>query len=141
MSDGVEANLVLTRQGYELWNAGGAEAMAEHFWAPDVVLYASPEAPDRGIWRGAEEVVARMHEFIEAMGHIQVRVRSLEGRGEWVLAALDASLVGSVSGAPVAASYFQVLRWGAGRVREIRSFLDADQARCEYERLAGIPSG
>jgi hypothetical protein len=48
VSDTVEANLALARRGYELWNTGGVEASLEQVWAPDIVFYEMPEAPDTG---------------------------------------------------------------------------------------------
>jgi ketosteroid isomerase-like protein len=132
----VEENVALARRAYEVWNTGGPEAMVAHVWAPDVVFREAPEFPDTGVFRGAEAVAARMRELIVAMGHFQVNVRSLEGRGDCVLAIFDVSTEGISSGAAVSTPYFQVNRFGEGRIREFRSYLDSDQARREYERLA-----
>ena len=137
----MEANLALTRRAYELWNEGGVEAMVEHLIAPDIVFHPSPEFPDASVFRGAEAVAARLRELIELLGDFQTKVRSLEGRGDWVLAAFEVSVVGAASGAPVTTPVFHLLRYGGSRVREIWIYLDADQARREYERLAGSRSG
>ena len=115
--------------------------MVEHVIAPEIVFHASPEFPDASVLRGAAAVAARMRELIEALGDVQIKVRSLEGRGDWVLASLEISVVGAASGAPVTAPFFHVLRYEAGRVHEIHLYRDGDQARREYERLAGSPSG
>jgi ketosteroid isomerase-like protein len=124
------------RRFYALWNTGGVEGMLEHVLAPDVVFYDVPEIPETGIFRGAEEVAARVGAIVEALGHFQFEVCSLEERGDYVLAALELSIKGPSSGVALAGSQFQVCRLGNGRMREIRAYLDADQARHEYERLS-----
>jgi hypothetical protein len=53
-----------------------------------------------------------------------------------VLAALELSIKGPSSGVALAGPQFHLCRWGNGRMREIRVYLDADQARQEYERLS-----
>lgn len=141
MGDVVEANLALTRRGYELWNTGGVQAMFDHVYAPDVVYHEISELPDGGVFRGAAAVAARLGELVEALSHFQMDVRSLEGRGEYVLAAVDVSVEGAGSGAAMTGAFFHVFRCRGSRIREIRAFLDADQARREYERLATAPSG
>ena len=136
MSDAVEANLALAHRAYEAWNEGGMEAVAEYL-APDAVVHPAPEAPDQGV----RPIAVRVRQLSAAMGDLRLKVRSLEGIGEYVLAVLEMTAEGSASGALVAAPYFQLVRWEDGRVREIRGFFDADQAQREYERLAGSPSG
>ena len=44
---------------------------------------------------------------------------------------------GNASGAAVSAPIFHVGRYTGGRLSELRSYLDLQQARAEYERLAG----
>lgn len=138
MGDGVEENLALMRRGNELWNTDGVEAVAARIWAPDIVFRDAPEFPDARVHHGVEAVLARMHEFIEA-GAGQIGVRSLEGGGDWVLAKLEMRALGPASGAPVTAPYCNLVRFEAGRAREIRAYMDDDEARRAYERLAGPP--
>ena len=141
MSGAEEANVAVARSVYELWNAGGLEAVVEQFFAPDIVAHSPPEFPDAGVYHGAEAVVARLRGIFEAVGPYHLTVRSLEGRGDWVLASLEIRIEGAGSGAVAAAPYFQLARYAEDRVREVRGFFDADEARREYERLAGPPGG
>jgi ketosteroid isomerase-like protein len=134
--DPVLTNLELMRRFYALWNTGGVEGMLEHVLAPEVVFYDDPEALETGIFRGAEEVAARVGAIMEGLGHFQFEVRSLEERGDYVLAALVLSIKGPSSGVALAVSQSHVCRLGNGRMREIRAYRDADQARQEYERLS-----
>ncbi len=136
MSDTVKANLAQVRWALELWNAEGVEASFEHVWAADIVFYEAPEFPDSGVFRGAEALAARCRELIEDVGHFKWKVLSLEGHGDYVLAALELSAEGSSSGAAVRTPYFHVARVGGGRTLELRSYLDGDHARRDYERFS-----
>jgi ketosteroid isomerase-like protein len=140
VSDAVEANLALARRGYELWNTGGVEAF-EQIWAPGIVFRETPEFPDTGIFRGAEAFAAHCRDLVQSAGHFQWNLRSLEGRGDWVLSALDLSIAGASSGAAVTTPFFHVARYSRGRLLEMRSYLDGDQARREYERLSPPAGG
>ena len=138
MGEPVEANIALARRGYELWNTGGVQAMIDHVYAPDVVYHEVPEFPDAGVFRGAAAVAARLGELVDAMGDIQMEVRSLEGRGDYVLAAIEASAKGVASGAPMTTPLFHVFRGSGSRFSEVRAYLGGDQARREYERLTTL---
>jgi len=131
----IDANLALVRRTYQLWNAGGAEPLVEHIWPADVVFYETPEMPDTGVYRGVEAVAGRMRELIETGGHFQMSVRSIEGCGDYVLAACDMCAEGAISGLRLKTRIFHILRCGGGRVREFRAHLDGHQARRDYERL------
>jgi ketosteroid isomerase-like protein len=134
VTDTVKVNLELARLGNELWNTGGVEA-SKQIWAPDIVFYEAPEFPDTGVFRGVEALAAHASEQIEAAGHYQFKLLSLEGRGDYVLSALAVSVEGTSSGAAVTTPFFQVARYGSGRLLELRSYLDGAQAKREYERF------
>ena len=70
VSEAVQTNLELARQTYELWNASEVDALRKRFWAPDIVFYDLPEAPDTGIFRGAEEFAARIRAVTESWDHL-----------------------------------------------------------------------
>jgi hypothetical protein len=53
-----------------------------------------------------------------------------------VLATLDLSIEGRSSGVALTLPQFHVSRWAGGRMRELRAYLDGDQARREYRRLS-----
>jgi ketosteroid isomerase-like protein len=131
----VDANLALVRRKYALWNIGGAEPLVEHIWPPDVVFHETPEMPDTGVYRGVDAVAGRMHELVEAAGHFQLSVHSLEGCGDYVLAACDMSAQGTISGLRLTRRIFHVLRCRGGRVREFHAHFDPQRARRDYERL------
>jgi hypothetical protein len=105
------------------------------------LYHEAPELPDGGVFRGVDALAARTRGLVEAVGHFQYDVRSLEGRGEHVLAAIDLSAEGADSGAALTRTFFYVVWLRGGRFRELRAYGDADQARLEYERLAVAPDG
>jgi ketosteroid isomerase-like protein len=135
MSDAAEANMALVRRTYALWNIAGPEPLVKHIWQPDVVFHETPEMPDAGVYRGVEAVAARMWELIEAGGHLQMRVRSLEGCGDYVLAVCEMRARGALSGLRLTRQICHVMRCGGGRVREFRAHFDCRQARRDYQRL------
>jgi ketosteroid isomerase-like protein len=135
-----QTNLELARQVYALWNASGVDAVLERFWAPDAVFYDLPEVPDTGIFRGAEEVAARLRTIMESWDYLLFEVRSLEGCGDYTLATVELRGEGQSSGVALAAPQFHVSRWADGQASELRVYLDGDQARREYERLSSQSS-
>jgi ketosteroid isomerase-like protein len=130
-----DANLALVRRTYELWNRGGPASLVEHIWPPDVVFHETPEMPDAGVYRGAEAVARRMHELVEAVGHFQISLCSLEGCGDYVLAGCELHARGRFTGLRITQRIFHVLRCRGGRVREFRAHFDPHRARRDYERL------
>src|SRR5436190_24370111 len=110
MAHSPQANLALVRRTYELWNRGGPEPLVEHVWSSDIVFHESPEMPDTDVFRGVEAVAARMRELVDLAGHFQINLRSIEGRGDYVLAALDMSVEGAISGLRQRKRIFHVLR-------------------------------
>ncbi len=135
MTETEDVNLAITRRWYEEWNSEGLPGF-ERVWAPDIVLYEAEEFPETGVFRGAEELAEHVRDFLEDGGHFKMVPRSLEGRGDHVLAVVDVSVKGPTSGAAVTTPFFQVMRYEGGRLKELRDFLDEDQARAEYERLS-----
>jgi hypothetical protein len=66
----------------------------------------------------------------------QFEVRSLEGCGDYTLAAVELRVEGQDSGVALAVPQFHVARWANGQMTEIRIYVDGDQARREYGRLS-----
>jgi ketosteroid isomerase-like protein len=137
MAHSVHANLALVRRTYELWNRGGPELLVDRVWPADVVFHEAAEMPDTGVFRGVEAVADRMRELVALAGHFQIDVHSIEGRGDYVLAACDLNVEGAISGLRQRKRIFHVWRCREGLVREFRAHFDARRARREYERLAG----
>jgi ketosteroid isomerase-like protein len=130
-----DSNLALVRHTYDLWNRAGPAPLVQQIWPPDVVFHETPEMPDTGVYRGVEAVARRMRELVETAGHFQISVCSLEGCGDYVLAACELNARGRFTGLRITQRIFYVLRCGEGWVREFRAHLDPQRARRDYERL------
>jgi hypothetical protein len=121
--------------GSTLWNAGEAEAFIEHVVAPDVVFYDIPEAPDAGVFRGAE-APARLRAIMQGLSHCSLRfarsrnAATTHWRRWWC----------TTHGRPAAwldpFRSFTYLRGREGRMCECRAYLEGNHARQEYERLS-----
>ena len=131
----VDANLALVRRSYELWNRDGLEPLIEQIWPPDIVFHETVELPDAGVYRGVEAVAGRMRDLVEAAGHFQMSVRTLEGCGEYVLAVCELNARGAATGLRLTQRLCHVFRCRGGRVREFRAHLDCRRARLDYEQL------
>jgi ketosteroid isomerase-like protein len=141
MGDQVEANLAFTQWQYELWNSDGIRAMFDHVYTPDVVYHEVQDLPGAGVFSGAAAYRARLEEVVGAFAHFQMHLRAVEGRGEYVLAAVEVRGQGAGSGAPATGPLFHVFQFSRGRISEVRAYVDAEQARREYERLTSVPGG
>jgi ketosteroid isomerase-like protein len=130
----VESNLAITRRWYEEWNREGLPGF-ERVWAPDIVLFEDEEFPETGIFRGTKELAGHVQELLASGGHFQMVPVSLEGKEDYVLAAVQVTVKGPQSGAAVTTPFFQVMRYRDGLMVELRDYLDGERARGEYERL------
>jgi ketosteroid isomerase-like protein len=136
VADRVDENLAITRRWYADWNKEGLPGF-ERVWAPDIVNYLPDDFPETGVVRGPEELARRVRGLLEGGGHFQMVPVSLEGHGDYVLAKLEVSTEGPISGAPVSMEFFQLMRYRDGLLVELRDFSDGDRARSEYRRLSG----
>jgi hypothetical protein len=76
-----------------------------------------------------------MRELVEAAGHFQMRVCSVEGCGDYVLAICEMLAQGAASGLRMTQRICHVARCGDGQICEFRAHLDCRKARKDYERL------
>jgi ketosteroid isomerase-like protein len=65
------------RRAYEVWNESGAAAVIEGFYAEDAVYREGPDWPGAGVFRGHDEIIARMQALVDLAGPLQVRVNRL----------------------------------------------------------------
>jgi hypothetical protein len=132
----LSTNLELARRTYDLWNAAGVDAVVERLWAPHVVFHDAPEVPDADVFRGVEAVGSRIRAIMESLGPMRQRVRSLEERDDYTLAALELTFKGASSGVQATTPLFQIIRWEDGLVREFWNYTDGDEARRDFEHLS-----
>lgn len=87
------------------------------------------------MYRGVEAVADRMRDLVETAGHFKLRVCSLEGCGDYVLAVCEMHARGAATGLRLIQRICHVCRCGDGRICEFRAHLDCRRARRDYERL------
>jgi ketosteroid isomerase-like protein len=80
-----EENLELVRRALEAWARGDLEAAAEVL-DKDVEWRMPSNIPEAGTYRGRDEVVRRLADFLEAWGELNVTVERLVDVGDRVVA-------------------------------------------------------
>ena len=124
----VDLRLIL--QGYELWNKGDPEGLAELCFADDIEWQNAPEWPGQRCYYGAGSVVRFLRE--EVVGVIElgdIEIEQLDVHGDEVIVSMLARTRGQESNLDIGKiPVFHVARIRDGRVSRIRAFLDRDQA-------------
>jgi ketosteroid isomerase-like protein len=117
------------RRAFETWNEEGPEAVVERFWTEDAVYREMPGWPDADVFRGREEVLARMRSLVDFIGPVEVRLEDLLEADDGRLVAI-VRMLGETPGPST--SYTQtfavVHRMRVGRVAEADYYLDPVQA-------------
>jgi ketosteroid isomerase-like protein len=132
-------NAARLRRAIDDWNRGGLRALSDGWWAEDIAWHDLPDLPDPVVAQGRASVEARVEEMIAAVGQWQFVTREVEERGELTLAHLELAGHGVLSGAGFTGSIHQIHRWRDGRVIEVLTFADRDQALTAMHGLS--PAG
>jgi hypothetical protein len=115
------------RRDWETWQV---------HWHADGELYDPPEAPGSGVHKGTESIRRYFDELLEIGESWTVEVDSVEplepGR---VLIAARSHLVARGSGIAMEDELFQIVDSDGGRVRRVRNFRTAVQARAAAAEL------
>jgi ketosteroid isomerase-like protein len=126
----IETNTDILRRLYEVWNEGGAWAIAERFWVDDIEWTDPPEVPDARTYVGRRTVAAHLEEWVGSLHNFRFRieVESFLEAGEDIVAFLWVR-GGTSEGRPVPPVRFvHVVRMTGGRVTHVRAFLHAADA-------------
>lgn len=125
-----EEELELVRQGYELWNRGDFEAVAELCFADDLVWQNAPEWPGTRTYRGHEEVIAFLRDDVAGVIELgDIEIESLDVYGHEVVIRMLAHTRGAGSELDIGKiPIFHVARIRAGRVARVRVYLDHAEA-------------
>ena len=112
----------------ELWNRDGVAAMAEAFWAPDIVWEEPPRFPDGGTHRGRDACVKRMEERMSLLGPIELTVVDVLAQGDRMLIEMRVTTTASPSGVPGELLEYLVLDLVERRSVRMREFLEREPA-------------
>jgi ketosteroid isomerase-like protein len=122
--------LDLVRRGYELWNVGDFEGVAELCFADDIEWHNSPEWPGTRTYRGQGEVIAFLREEVANIIELgDIEIESLDVYGDEVLIRMLAHTRGAGSELDIGKiPIYHVARMRAGRVARVRVYLDLNEA-------------
>jgi ketosteroid isomerase-like protein len=122
--------LDLVRRGYELWNLGDFEGVAELCFADDIEWNNSPEWPGTRTYRGQGEVIAFLREEVANIIELgDIEIERLDVYGDEVLIWMLARTRGAGSELDIGKiPIFHVARIRAGRVARVRVYLNLDEA-------------
>jgi ketosteroid isomerase-like protein len=125
-----EGDLAMVRRGYELWNDGDIQGLADTCFTDDVEWQAAPEWPGQRQFQGRDEVERFLREEVAELIALQdIRIERIEQVGDEVMITLNARARGLASGIDVASGeIFHVARLRDGRVDRVRTFLNEDEA-------------
>jgi hypothetical protein len=114
-------------QLYELWNAGGVEAMIRERWDPQIVWHDPPEFPDPATTRGAAELAEHLRIRLDAVGSVTIALQDAwwVREPELMLTRLFMDSSEQSRGAQLSGvQLFHILRFGDGdRVTEVWEFM------------------
>lgn len=124
-----DSEVDLVRRGYERWNDGDFDGLAEVF-ADDIQYRNSPEWPGQREYRGSETVVTFLREEVaEIIGLEAVQILRMEVFDDEILIAMRAEAHGYQSGIDFGqVPVFHVARMRDGKVARVRVYLDEAQA-------------
>jgi ketosteroid isomerase-like protein len=124
-----QADADTIRRAFATWNDEGAEAVVDRFWTDDAIYREMPGWPDAGVFRGRDEVLARMGSLVEFMGPIEVRLEDLIESADGRLVAV-VRMVGQAydGGTSYTQTFAVVHRMRDGRVAEADYYLEPAHA-------------
>ena len=125
-----DRDLDLVQRGYELWNAGDIEGLAELCFSDDIEYRNSPDWPGQRVYRGSDAVARFLREEVaNIIGLEAVRIDRMDVFGEEVVISLRAQTHGFESGIDFGeVPVFHVARVRDGKVTRVRVYLDESNA-------------
>jgi uncharacterized protein len=95
-----EDNVAIVRRAYEAFNRGDFDRALD-FLAPEVEWQMPSNLPDAGVWRGRDQVIAKMTDFFDVFDELQVQVEELIAADDRVVAFVRYKGRGSTTGLTV----------------------------------------
>jgi ketosteroid isomerase-like protein len=122
--------LDLVRRGYELWNVGDFEGVAELCFADDIEWHNSPEWPGTRTYRGQGDVIAFLEEEVANVIELgDIEIEGLDVYGDEVLIRMLAHTRGAGSEVDIGKiPIFHLAQIRDGRVARVRVYLDHGEA-------------
>ena len=122
-----QGNMEVVTRIYTGWEQGDF-AVGVSLFDRNVTLVIDPEIPDAGVYIGEEGVRTYMTRFLDAWDSLTIAAESFTDVGDTVLVKVQQTGIGSGSGAPVNASYFQLWTFRGGKVVRLETVQDEAEA-------------
>ena len=119
--------LEIVRGVYERWGKGDFAAGAELIDQASVLVL-HPQFADAGIYAGPEEVRTYMRGLLEAWEHLTIRCLAAWSAEDCVVAEVEQSGTGRLSGAETSLRYFQVWTFRGGNLMRLENIMDRGDA-------------
>jgi ketosteroid isomerase-like protein len=122
--------LDLVRRGYELWNSGDFEGVAELCFADDIEWWNSPEWPGTRVYHGYDTVIEFLKDEVASIIELgDIEIGGLDVYGDEVLIRMLARTRGAGSEVDIGKiPIFHVARIRDGRVARVRVYLTPGEA-------------
>jgi ketosteroid isomerase-like protein len=118
----------IVRGIYERWGQGDFRAGTE-FYDPNILLVLRPEFPDKGVYRGPEEIGRYMREdFLADLEDAVIIGEEFLDAGDTVIVRVNQVATGPVSGVRVGIRYYQAWTFRGKSVIRIESIRDREEA-------------
>ena len=106
----------LVRRIYAAWNEGETEGL-DRFFSEDFEYSTSGHFPGfEPVYKGPEGILRFYEEMLSAWESFRIELRSLEPRGDGLLASVHFAARGHASGIVVELDFFHALRFSDGKV-------------------------
>ena len=125
----------IVRRVIEGYSAGDADAVAKFADPEEFVSVIEDSSPNGGTYHGFEGFLEAVTAWEEAWSSSELRPTRFEERGDWVLARVEQSLTGALSGIEIDQVAWYAFRLRDDRGVELHVYLDEGRAR----EVAGIP--
>jgi uncharacterized protein len=112
-----EENLAITRLAYEAFNRRDFDALVAN-WDPNIEWHQFTQFPDRGVYRGVEEVRDRFlkTQLVEQFGDFRIDIEELVDAGDHVVMIGFIDAHGTTSGVPIRLRVVNILELRDGKL-------------------------
>jgi uncharacterized protein len=124
-----EENVEIVRRGFEAWDAGDLDGMLA-LMDDDLVMRRLAPMADPGTWNGHGGLLQNVGEWLDTFDEFKMTAEEFIDAGEQVVVRVAQEGRGSVSGAPVTATF-----WFVFGVRDGKSVTTLDMYATRQEAL------
>jgi ketosteroid isomerase-like protein len=113
------------------WSPDELRERAEANWDPEIVYEEAPGWPDADTFRGVDAVIARLQEYGEAMGELELEVEALEEVGDDRALVVICAHGKTTAGIPDERRWAYLLTFRDSKLVHWRAEIDPERARRE----------